>query len=130
MVNEKHFYVYLLTNWNNKVMYVGVTNNLERRIYEHKNKLVKGLIQRFLVVISTPSAKLGVNSVRSLFPCAANRKSTSHDISNGIPVFREIFSRSSTTGLISGIPSLLRIASASLSGTPALQLLRNRYLLR
>ena len=34
------YYVYLLTNWNNKVMYVGVTNNLERRIYEHKNKLV------------------------------------------------------------------------------------------
>ena len=34
------YYVYLLTNWNNKVMYLGVTNNLERRLYEHKNKLV------------------------------------------------------------------------------------------
>ena len=30
---EKTYYVYLLTNWNNKVMYVGVTSNLERRLY-------------------------------------------------------------------------------------------------
>ena len=37
------YYVYMLTNWNNKVLYTGVTNDLERRIYEHKNKLVKVL---------------------------------------------------------------------------------------
>jgi predicted GIY-YIG superfamily endonuclease len=30
------YYVYLLTNKNDKVMYVGVTNNLERRMHEHK----------------------------------------------------------------------------------------------
>jgi putative endonuclease len=42
MTSEKIYYIYLLTNWNNKVMYVGVTNNLIRRIYEHKSKLVKG----------------------------------------------------------------------------------------
>ena len=34
------YYVYMLTSWNNKVLYTGVTNNLERRMYEHKNKLV------------------------------------------------------------------------------------------
>jgi len=43
------YYVYLITNWNNKVMYVGVTNNLERRIYEHKNKLVKGFSKKYNV---------------------------------------------------------------------------------
>jgi putative endonuclease len=43
------YYVYLLTNWNNKVMYVGVTNNLERRIYEHKSKLVKGFTKKYNV---------------------------------------------------------------------------------
>jgi len=43
------YYVYLLTNWNDKVMYVGVTNNLEKRIYEHKNKLVKGFTERYNV---------------------------------------------------------------------------------
>ena len=41
------YYVYLLTNWNNKVMYLGVTNNLERRLYEHKNKLVKGFTEKY-----------------------------------------------------------------------------------
>ena len=33
---DKTYYVYLLTNWNNQVMYVGVTNHLERRINEHQ----------------------------------------------------------------------------------------------
>ena len=47
--SKRHYYVYLLTNWNNKVMYVGVTNNLERRMYEHKHKLVKGFTQRYNV---------------------------------------------------------------------------------
>ena len=41
------YYVYLLTNWNNNVMYVGMTNNLERRMYEHKKKLLKGFTQKY-----------------------------------------------------------------------------------
>ena len=43
------YYVYLLTNWNNRVIYLGVTNNLERRLYEHKNKLVKGFTEKYNV---------------------------------------------------------------------------------
>ena len=46
---DKTYYVYLLTNWNNQVMYVGVTNDLERRIYEHKNKLVDGFTKKYNV---------------------------------------------------------------------------------
>ncbi|MDW7667361.1 MAG: GIY-YIG nuclease family protein [Bacillota bacterium] len=41
------YYVYMMTNWNNKVLYTGVTNNLERRVYEHKNKLVKGFTSKY-----------------------------------------------------------------------------------
>ena len=41
------YYVYILANWNNKVIYVGVTNNLERRMYEHKNKLADGFTKRY-----------------------------------------------------------------------------------
>lgn len=43
------YYVYILTNWTNKVLYTGVTNNLERRLYEHKNKLVKGFTEKYNV---------------------------------------------------------------------------------
>ena len=46
--NEK-YYVYLLTNWNNKVIYVGITNELTRRIYKHKNKMIKGFTEKYNV---------------------------------------------------------------------------------
>jgi len=36
------YYVYMLTNQNKTVLYTGVTNNLARRVYEHKNHLDKG----------------------------------------------------------------------------------------
>ena len=41
------YYVYFLTNWNNHVLYVGVTNNLERRLYEHKHELIDGFTKRY-----------------------------------------------------------------------------------
>jgi putative endonuclease len=43
------YYVYLLTNKNDKVMYVGVTNNLERRMHEHKTKMVPGFTTKYNV---------------------------------------------------------------------------------
>ncbi|MDA8170032.1 MAG: GIY-YIG nuclease family protein [Nitrospiraceae bacterium] len=43
----KQYYVYILTNKTNKVLYTGVTNNLKRRIYEHKEKLVDGFTKKY-----------------------------------------------------------------------------------
>ena len=43
------YYVYLLTNWNNKVLYTGVTNDLARRLYEHKNGLAEGFTKKYHV---------------------------------------------------------------------------------
>lgn len=47
MTTKKRYWVYILTNWNNKVLYIGVTNNLHRRIYEHKQKLVEGFTKKY-----------------------------------------------------------------------------------
>jgi len=43
------YYVYILTNWSNKVMYIGMTNDLKRRMYEHKHKLVDGFTSKYNV---------------------------------------------------------------------------------
>jgi len=46
---EHYYFVYLLTNKNHKVIYVGVTNNLERRVHEHKTKMVPGYTEKYNV---------------------------------------------------------------------------------
>ena len=46
-MNEKHGYVYIITNKTNSVLYTGVTSNLPKRIYEHKNKLIEGFSNRY-----------------------------------------------------------------------------------
>jgi len=43
----KLYYVYILTNEGNRVFYVGVTSNLAKRVYEHKNKLVDGFSNKY-----------------------------------------------------------------------------------
>ncbi len=44
-----YYYVYILTNWNNNVMYIGVTNDLERRMYEHRNKVHDSFTKKYNV---------------------------------------------------------------------------------
>lgn len=43
----KDYYVYMLTNTYNNVLYIGFTNNIRRRIYEHKHKLVYGFTSKY-----------------------------------------------------------------------------------
>lgn len=43
----KHYYVYILTNKTNKVLYTGVTNNIPRRIHEHKSGIIEGFTKKY-----------------------------------------------------------------------------------
>jgi len=41
------YYIYILSNKKNGTLYIGVTNNLERRMFEHKNKLIDGFTKKY-----------------------------------------------------------------------------------
>ena len=44
---QNTYFVYILTNKNNKVLYVGITNDLKKRIYQHKEKLISGFTKKY-----------------------------------------------------------------------------------
>jgi putative endonuclease len=46
---KKQYYVYIATNKKNTVLYTGITNDLSKRIYQHKNKLTKGFTEKYNV---------------------------------------------------------------------------------
>ena len=45
MINT--YYTYMMTNYTNRVLYTGVTNDLERRVREHKSGLIPGFTQKY-----------------------------------------------------------------------------------
>lgn len=46
---DKQYYVYILFSQKNGTLYVGVTSDLVKRVWQHKNKFVKGFTQKYNV---------------------------------------------------------------------------------
>jgi putative endonuclease len=44
---NKQYWVYIITNKNNTVLYTGVTGDLKKRVYEHRNKMAEGFSKRY-----------------------------------------------------------------------------------
>ena len=43
----RSYYVYILTNFHNTTFYIGITNNLERRLFEHKSETIPGFTKKY-----------------------------------------------------------------------------------
>jgi len=50
MENMYEFYVYIMTN-KSGTLYVGVTNNIRKRVYQHKTGLVNGFTKKYKIAI-------------------------------------------------------------------------------
>jgi len=46
-MESAQYFVYILANRTGNALYVGVTNNLKRRVYEHKNGIISGFTKRY-----------------------------------------------------------------------------------
>ena len=46
---ERQSFVYILSNWNGRVLYIGVTNHLKRRVLEHKRKMASKFTKQYNV---------------------------------------------------------------------------------
>jgi putative endonuclease len=44
---DKQYYVYILASRKNGTLYIGATSNLEKRVWQHKNKIVKGFTEKY-----------------------------------------------------------------------------------
>lgn len=62
---EKEYYVYILTNVGHTVLYTGVTNDLTRRVYEHKEKKIRSFTKRYRVTKLVYSESFGETATRS-----------------------------------------------------------------
>ncbi|MFV0589948.1 MAG: GIY-YIG nuclease family protein [Draconibacterium sp.] len=46
-MRDHNYFIYMVTNKNRTVLYLGVTNDLQRRIFEHENGIVPGFTKRY-----------------------------------------------------------------------------------
>jgi putative endonuclease len=92
---NKTCFIYIITNDRNTVLYVGVTNELVKRIYEHKNKLVSSFSNKYnldkLVYYEViEDIKAAIEREKQLK--AGNRKKKEDLINKFNPEWRDVYS--------------------------------------
>ena len=50
MYREKLYYVYIMQSASRRALYIGMTNNLHKRVWQHKNRLLEGFTDRYNAV--------------------------------------------------------------------------------
>jgi putative endonuclease len=46
----EQFFIYIMANENNSVLYIGVTNDLKRCVFEHKERIIEGFTRRYNII--------------------------------------------------------------------------------
>jgi putative endonuclease len=83
---EREYFVYILAS-RSRVLYVGVTNDLERRLFEHKRKLIKGFtckydVDRLVYFESTPDVFAAITREKEIKGWRRSRKAALIESSN------------------------------------------------
>jgi len=68
---SNQYYVYILANKYNNVLYTGVTKNLKKRVFEHREKIVKGFTEKYNIsklvyYESTPDIKAAITREKQI----------------------------------------------------------------
>jgi len=93
-MTDKTYCVYILTNTNHTVLYTGVTNNLHRRILEHKNKTGSSFTRKYNVdqlVYYECGCDIGIAILREKQIKAGSRKKKIDLINSVNPEWRDLF---------------------------------------
>ena len=89
------YYVYILATKDNKVVYTGVTNNLIRRVYEHKNSLdpksftTRYHVHKLVYYETTTDVTVAIQREKQIKGWSRNRKNKLIEIKN--PLWKELY---------------------------------------
>ena len=92
--NSNQYYVYILVSKRNGTLYIGVTSNLVKRVYEHKNNIIEGFtkkynIQKLVYYEITNDIESAIRREKQLKKW--NRKWKINLIENSNPEWRDLY---------------------------------------
>ena len=96
MMKSKHSYIYILSNKPNTTLYIGVTSDLVKRIWEHKQKFVKGFTQKYNIdklVYYEQYENIGAAILREKQLKGGSRKKKIELIENENPQWQDLYDK-------------------------------------